>query len=122
MWTLMFQTFIILSGVLYKDFHHWEKPYHHMWKVNYNNLSRVRDSQSAAGISLALFSAINERQSVPFLKHELMWLLAIKIIKKRIYGCSYVDMEYLAKYSTQYLVEHSWFNTAHHVLGLDLGI
>ena len=37
---------------------------------NYNNFSHVFDSQSASGMSLALFSAINEWQLIVFLKRE----------------------------------------------------
>ena len=39
---------------------------------NYDNISTcVLDSQSAAGASLALFSALNEKQRVLFLQREL---------------------------------------------------
>jgi len=35
-----------------------------------DNFVRVRDSQSAVDMSVALFSAMNEWQPIPFLKHE----------------------------------------------------
>ena len=38
---------------------------------NYDTFSRVFDSQSVAGTSLALFRAINECRRVLFLKREL---------------------------------------------------
>ena len=64
----------VQAGVLYGDFHYWQKLYHHMWKI----MIIVCESQSAADMSLALFGAMNGWQWVLFLKHELNRVLLVR--------------------------------------------
>ena len=52
------------------------KAYHHSWKITIIFTS-VLGSQSAAGTSLALFSAMNEWQRVLFLNRELSRLFRV---------------------------------------------
>ena len=60
-----------LHGVLCSYFHHWEKPYLHTLKNCNNFFTGVWDCQSAAGMSLTLFSAMNEWQYILFFE---MWI------------------------------------------------
>jgi len=46
-----------ITGVLHRDFHHWEKPYLDEWKIS-KIFSRVCSRQSATATSLALLSAM----------------------------------------------------------------
>ena len=63
--------FIMWIGVLYEDFHHWEKPYHHSWKITiiFHECLRLTIS---CWTWLALFSTMNKWQYVLFSKRELI--------------------------------------------------
>ena len=92
----------VQAGVLYGDFHYWQKLYHHMWKI----MIIVCESQSAADMSLALFGAMNGWQCVLFLKHELNRVLLVRnnhvYIKKQNNTWGLGEVEFLFEGSTWY--------------------
>ena len=69
---------------------------------NYDTFSRVFDSQSVAGTSLALFSAMNECQRVLFLKRELSRLFVRRLCNKQSNTWFLGDMEFFSSCSTRY--------------------
>ena len=60
---------MIQTGVLYRDFHLWEKRYHHMWKIAI--IFHMCYEKANQLLMHHLLYLVNERQGILFLKCEL---------------------------------------------------